>query len=574
MINYFVFFFVLIFIVIYIYSLPRKEQFQCRQIGHHAITENDETDKKPCLDIDINAMSDFETLSYYNNIKSIKESEGCNCLDNNSSKKDYKSINIHVINFDEDNVNNYINEVFVNNVIINSLNDIGQSKYVLKSLVNEDYKHNLRRYYHNYPKDQEKHLNSVNSINISYADIHRRYDKSINDKYSINDFVNNDISILRKMLKDEQTPINIITNLITNIITNNDFNKRNYNVIHIIFVPYVKNNILNLDSKLIIIGMYDIFCGSKCSKQTIPILPNKLRKNWITHYFSIKYNENQTKDNEDQSKDILKKKQNDLYAIKKHISDIESNDIYIKNKEKYDTKMYLLKKLYSKDYMSLPKVRQYNNLSKINNKKKRDIIIKELKSIDKLEIQTLNNEASKIKIKIERYNTKFHTHPNHIYDNKTLLELKKMEKKTYDEFVESYNENNTENKKQCKLDIINEKNKTENYLYISKHINYIKNIAIIFKISSIILNKYVIKDKVILEFGQESFFDNTNIPINSDVDKCEYTDNKLLCNESKKYSYSPPHSVKVKDDTIILNKFVTKPPKIITFRKSDSRSYI
>jgi len=149
-----------------------------------------------------------------------------------------------------------------------------------------------------------------------------------------------------------------------------------------------------------------------------------------------------------------------------------------------------------------------------------------------------------------------------------------MEKKTYDEFVESYNENNTENKKQCKLDIINEKNKTENYLYISKHINYIKNIAIIFKISSIILNKYVIKDKVILEFGQESFFDNTNIPINSDVDKCEYTDNKLLCNESKKYSYSPPHSVKVKDDTIILNKFVTKPPKIITFRKSDSRSYI
>ena len=53
MINYFVFFFVLIFIVIYIYSLPRKEQFECRQIGHHAITEADKTDKKPCLDIDI-----------------------------------------------------------------------------------------------------------------------------------------------------------------------------------------------------------------------------------------------------------------------------------------------------------------------------------------------------------------------------------------------------------------------------------------------------------------------------------------------------------------------------------------
>ena len=567
MINYFVFFFVLIFIVIYIYSLPRKEQFECRQIGHHAITEADKTDKKPCLDIDINAMSDFETLSYYNNLKSI-----------NSSKKDYKSINIHVINFEEDNVNNYINEVFVNNVIINSLNDIGQSKYVLKSLVNEDYKHNLRRYYHNWSNRLTNEINKIYDLNQMFdketlnrgLNEYYRYDKTVKEndsyksKYSINDFVNNDVSILRKMLISKDTISKVfIESMLKKMITNNEFNNNSNNK-HIIFVPYITNNILKLNNMLIIVGMYDISC--KC--YTIPRLPSKLRKNWITHYFSIsKYKPtNKVSDEEEYS---VKKIKNELDTIKKHIRDIENDYDYIKNKEKYDTIMYTLKKMYSKDYMVLPEVRQYNNLSKIHkhdkqgnklssdnwvsNKKKRDTKIKELKDIDKLEIKRLETESSGIKKKIEDYTTST-IHSTKNYTDKSLLELKKMEKETYDTLVKVFNENETANKKQCKLDIINEKQNTKNNLYISKHTNYINDLIIVFKLANFILDDYSIQDQVLLEFGTNFFdddVDNTDNNDNTDnVDnndnKCDYSINIDVCNESKLYENDTPLVVKAK----------------------------
>ena len=79
-------------------------------------------------------------------------------LESFSSYEDKKNIVIHIVNYD--NVNNYIDYDYFNNHILRFINsDIGSdSKYILKEIINVDYKNNLYNAY------QHVHTESTNLV--------------------------------------------------------------------------------------------------------------------------------------------------------------------------------------------------------------------------------------------------------------------------------------------------------------------------------------------------------------------------------------------------------------------------
>jgi len=539
-------------------------------------------------------MADFETMKYYNNMKTIKEEKDCNCPDSTKMTKIGKKINIHIINFEEDNVENYITSSFANNIIVRTINDLFDTDYSLKKVIVEDYRSNLRHYYHNYPNKQDFLQDFLDKQKTISAEQSIKY--RVNDN-TIDTFIDNDINIIRKMLKDNSKNIlskhTVLTQLIK-LITYNYSSSVFVAEEIIIFVPYLKGNIIKID-KIILVGLYDIHC--KC--KTIPMIPYNLQTNWITRYLTLKDSKSGMIDNingvNKEETNIIKEKKEALQKIKTELDTFKNSESYKKyeiNINKHRNISYKIQKFESIDFNKSPEVIRYNDLSKINNKEKRDAKIKELKKENKKILDPLKTEKKVLYKGIKD----FEKDPEYI----TNITRDKEYTKIYNDLVDIYNMKNSNSKQQCKLKEIYKKQILENDKYISKHDIYIKKLTIVFKIAYILLEDSIDKHKLNTDIFNKDITDINQLkthPTNGwGTIKCMYSNSVELCEKSKTYEREfdptvsnihiideseyiddwdlPLHNKNYdpEKDKIVNNHIVNFP--MIKFKNTDSRSYI
>jgi len=444
------------------------------------------------------------------------------------------NIIMHVINWNptdnQTNITTYIDLLFCDDVIIRSLNDIyTDHTFILNKFIKEDYKNNLRNHYHNYPnhdKFDTKEILTSNNINS------RIYDKG-NGNTTLEDFINNDISILESLLKSKDNPPKLLKTLILKMISNDIIN--DIQNIHIIFVPYLYHKIIKLDKHIILIGLYHN------EIRTITNLPNNLENNWITNYYNKKkaikkinceIDGQQSLDNTTNKKldSEVKQLKENILKIKTHFS----RDISEK-KSIYNSNNYKLQNLYSINFNTLPEVRKYKN----DKKKKNAIITEMMKKIELEQINPLLKQNKELLLEIKKYKNSKHN----LLNNKTLEEAEKEYNTKFTKLVNIYDMVDKGALDSCKLTQKYKQTILNNSNYISKHQKYIENLQLIFKLGYAITNIPLPIKCVIVPNETEPCdvkcdtigYNIKNINKN-DIDKCEIQlENPELCIKSKKY---------------------------------------
>jgi hypothetical protein len=424
-------------------------------------------------------------LYYLNSVRS--ESFQCELsykIKRNTEKKTVNNIVVQVIQTNS-NLNNYINADFCNLRIIRYLNDIFSSTdnvFKLKKMLPVNYKNNLINSYHhvintNYttssltPQINEEpslfnpQINDVPTTSSLTPQINEEPSSltpqindvptttSLNPHFktsdNIDEFVNNDLELFDILLRKGGN-INDLTNLLKRIINTEYLDD---STINIVFVPYIKNNIIKLtldysgpdesikSYNIIVCGMYN---NNNNYNLTIPYIPLNLKKNWVSNYMiDSNYKSRDTTAKKQKKKDLIKlyvdkkKKIKKIKTIKDRYKDLDKDEYY-KNIKK-------LQKLYLTDMKDIPIINNYIK-NKKSQKKFDELFYKpsgpfnskyKLRNKNIFNKNIFNNDVNKIKEEISRLenDTKDYKKKN---NEKTMeikplkKELKKIDEEIYD----------------------------------------------------------------------------------------------------------------------------------------------
>jgi hypothetical protein len=248
-----------------------------------------------------------------------------------------KNIVIHIVNYD--NVNNYIDYDYFNDHILRFINS--DKKYILKEIINVDYKNNLYNAY--------QHVSTKTSPSQTAPN---------NPSNKIKEFVENDIDFLKKNAVHEvhEDPYNwILFNML-------DKRKLLGNHINIIVLPKL-NHKVNINNNCIITSLYDAD-----DNKTYPSYPSDLPSDFESIYdanskrITAMTNDKPGRtDERNTTQQKISDKQAEYKTKKDLMNETVKSSEYVEAKQKYDANWAKIKELQMMDYNSLTELNQYPN---------------------------------------------------------------------------------------------------------------------------------------------------------------------------------------------------------------------
>lgn len=242
-----------------------------------------------------------------------------------------KNLVIHIVNYD--NVTNYIDYDYFNNHILRFINSDSEIKYILKEIINVDYKNNLYNAY--------QHV----SNNPSQSALN-------NPSNKIKEFVENDIDFLKKNAVPEDPYNWILLNML---------DKRNIDGNHINIIVLPKLNNIEIKHNCIVTSLYD-----NDSNKTYPPYPSDLPSDFMQIYeanskrITTMSSKNYEKtDERSGTQSDISKKQLKYKEIKDALNEIYDSSEYIQANAEYEANWKQIKELQMMDYNSLTKLNQY-----------------------------------------------------------------------------------------------------------------------------------------------------------------------------------------------------------------------
>lgn len=246
-----------------------------------------------------------------------------------------KNIVIHIINYD--NVTNYIDYDYFNNHILRFINSYKTKQYILKEIINVDYKNNLYNAYQHVSNKTDPAQTALN-----------------NPSNKIKEFVENDIDFFKKnaVPEDPEEPYNwILLNML---------DKRNLdgNHINIIVLPKPSNITIN---NCVVTSLYD-----NDGNKTYPSYPSDLPSDFKQIYEAnseritdmTDKQKNKNKDFNTLEEEITYKKKK-YKEIKDALNEIYDSTEYIQGNAKYEANWNKIKELQNIDYNSLTELNQF-----------------------------------------------------------------------------------------------------------------------------------------------------------------------------------------------------------------------
>ena len=186
----------------------------------------------------------------------------------------FHTLNWRVTDNNNKLLKNYINDIFIEKIIINILNNIWDGHKIIfnyERQIEEDVYNNLSVYYTNYTNNDTAGIKSSNEI------------KS---------FVNNDLTILEKLLQTKDVYDNTNNKKTIEVLFTKMFNEENYSnddSIHLYLVPYLGYDkeffILNgkNDKPLILISLYKLPNFNSC----FSVFPHSIIKgDWLRSHIN------------------------------------------------------------------------------------------------------------------------------------------------------------------------------------------------------------------------------------------------------------------------------------------------
>jgi hypothetical protein len=463
-------------------------------------------------------------LYYLNNVRS--ESFQCELshkVNINSKKKTENNIVVQVIQSNSD-LNNYITEDFCNLRIIRYLNDIFSSTddvFKLKKMLPVNYKNNLINSYHHVTIDEQ--------------------DFKTSDE--IDEFVNNDLELFDMLLKNGDNMEEILKRIINTEYLDDS-------TINIVFVPYLKNDIIELtlnyhenNYDIIVCGMYDV---NNNYELTIPYIPSNLKKNWVSNYIVDSDYKLQDKTNATKKKkkiaNLFKQKKKIINRIKKIKNHEKFKDL---DKDEYYKNIKRLQTLYLTDMKDIPIINNYIK-NKKSQKKLDELFNKptgpfnsKYKWRDKWRDKTTKtDEVAKLKAEIGKLERKTNKYKK-LNDKKTK-QIKPLKKKLENIEKEIYNKHRLK-PLDYKTELVKQQRADHNKeIYMNKM--YFDKLDIILTMAIYISNIKLIDNPIPTNLFTHS---STTQPTNMDVCQLFSDDDKAihLCKEKQQYIYGANISV-------------------------------
>jgi hypothetical protein len=268
-------------------------------------------------------------------------------LESFSTDEVKKNIVVHIVNYD--NVNNYIDYDYFNDHILRFINSDIDSKYILKEIINVDYKNNLYNAYQHVSNKTDPAQTAPN-----------------NPSNKIKEFVENDIDFLKKNAvpedskesEESEDPEDSKNWILFNML---DKRKLLGNHINIIVLPKL-NHKVKIDD-CIITSLYDAD-----DNKTYPHYPSDLPSKFMAIYDAnqsriedLKNNNHGRKGGFNNIKDKISAKQTEYKEIKDQMNEMVNDEEYIDAKQEYDDNWKKIKELQSIDHNALSELNQYPN---------------------------------------------------------------------------------------------------------------------------------------------------------------------------------------------------------------------
>ena len=464
-------------------------------------------------------------LYYLNSIRS--ESFQCELsykIRHSSNTHTSNNIVVQVIQSNS-NLNNYITEEFCNLRIIRYLNDIFSSTdnvFKLKKLLPVNYNNNLLNSYHHVPSKSSNNDVSTTSSNPPFK-----------TSDEIGEFVNNDLELFDILLRNGGYLNDILKRIINTEYLDDS-------TLNIVFVPYLKNDIIELtldyssiSYPIIVCGMYN---NEDNSKLSIPYIPSNLKKNWVSNYIvDANYKSQNTQEEENKKTAIAdlykqkKKKINRIKKIENEYKDLDTDEYY-KNIKR-------LQKLYLTDMNDIPIINNFIK-NKKSQKKLDELFYKPTdpfnskykwrnKTNTNNEVTKLKDEISILERQTDEYKKRNDEKTNKITKLKTKLEI--IDKEIYDKHRLNPIRYETELVKQQRADHNKE-------IYINKL--YFDKLDIILTMAIYISNiKQIVNPIPYTLFTPSSTQQTTNSDKTSGCDLFDDNEAKQLCEEKETYIY-------------------------------------
>ena len=260
-----------------------------------------------------------------------------------SSDEVKKNIVIHIINYD--NVTNYIDYDYFNNHILRFINSNSEIKYILKEIINVDYKNNLYN---------------------AYQHVHRTPSQTApnNPSNKIKEFVENDIDFLKKNVvpeesKDSKDPVVPEEDSVKWILLNM-LDKRNLDDNHINIIVLPKPSNITIGNCLVT-SLYDND-GNKTYPYYPSDLPSDFKASYVSNSERITAMSGINSDITSERTKIIQNisiKKGEYKKIKDALNKIYDSTDYIQANKKYDDNWNKIKELQTIDYNSLTELNQF-----------------------------------------------------------------------------------------------------------------------------------------------------------------------------------------------------------------------
>ena len=246
-----------------------------------------------------------------------------------------KNIVIHIVNYD--NVTNYIDYDYFNNHILRFINSDKTKQYILKEIINVDYKNNLYN---------------------AYQHVHRTPSQTAlnNPSNKIKEFVENDIDYFKQNVNLEVPEEDSVKWILLNML-----DKRNLDGNHINIIVLPKLNAVEIKHNCIVTSLYDND-GNKTYPPYPSDLPSDFKQIYEANSERITTMSSKKPDRTDErsgTQSEISTKQVKYKEIKDALNEIYDSPEYIEANAKYEANWNKIKELQTMDYNSLTELNQF-----------------------------------------------------------------------------------------------------------------------------------------------------------------------------------------------------------------------
>jgi len=267
----------------------------------------------------------------------IKSLSKLDTFQSKTTSSSIKNIVIHIVNYD--NVTNYIDYDYFNNHILRFINSDKNNKYILKEIINVDYKNNL---YNAYQHVSTKTSPTQTALN--------------NPSNKIKEFVENDIDYFKQNVNLEVPEEDSVKWILLNML-----DKRNLDGNHINIIVLPKLNAVEIKHNCIVTSLYDND-GNKTYPPYPSDLPSDFKQIYEANSERITTMSSKKPDRTDErsgTQSEISTKQVKYKEIKDALNEIYDSPEYIEANAKYEANWNKIKELQTMDYNSLTELNQF-----------------------------------------------------------------------------------------------------------------------------------------------------------------------------------------------------------------------